>query len=290
MTTSTTNGSGSTGPSPAHDPVPDPGPAARSSGSGGVAHRHPGGGDLAARVQALSEALQFGGNRLPEDADRRARSILERVDERLRLSADHTVVALAGATGSGKSSLLNAIAGLDIATTGARRPTTSAVSACVWGTSSARLLLDWLAVPQRNRTRHESPLDLPGHTATGAGSSLQAQQDDSLAGLVLLDLPDHDSTEVTHRLEVDRLVELVDVFIWVTDPQKYADVALHRRYLAPLAGQDPVTLVVLNHADRLSSEALDVCRADLERLIRADGLATAEVRTTSAVAGRGVDV
>ena len=52
---------------------------------------------------------------------------------------------------------------------------------------------------------------------------------------MLLDLPDHDSTVAAHRLEVDRLVALVDVLVWVLDPQKYADAAIHERYLRPLA-------------------------------------------------------
>ena len=63
-----------------------------------------------------------------------------------------------------------------------------------------------------------------------------------LDGLVLLDLPDHDSTEVGHRLQVDRLVQLVDVLVWVVDPQKYADAALHDRYLSPLAEHADVML------------------------------------------------
>ena len=50
-----------------------------------------------------------------------------------------------------------------------------------------------------------------------------------LAGLVLLDLPDHDSTVAAHRIEVDRLVALVDLLVWVLDPQKYADAAVHER-------------------------------------------------------------
>ena len=54
-------------------------------------------------------------------------------------------------------------------------------------------------------------------------------------GVVLLDLPDHDSTEVSHHLEVDRIVKLADLLVWVLDPQKYADAAVHDRYLAPLA-------------------------------------------------------
>ena len=40
-------------------------------------------------------------------------------------------------------------------------------------------------------------------------------------------------------MEVDRLVQLVDMLIWVVDPQKYADAALHDRYLIPLAPSTP---------------------------------------------------
>ena len=56
---------------------------------------------------------------------------------------------------------------------------------------------------------------------------------DGLQGLVLLDLPDFDSVETAHRLEVDRIVELADALLWVVEPQKYADAALHDRYLRP---------------------------------------------------------
>jgi hypothetical protein len=61
------------------------------------------------------------------------------------------------------------------------------------------------------------------------------REDDACEGVVLLDLPDHDSTEVSHHLEVDRLVQLADLLVWVLDPQKYADAAIHDRYLKPLA-------------------------------------------------------
>lgn len=230
--------------------------------------------DVGERAAALEQALDAGGHRLEPGAARRARALVSKVDERVRLSADHTVVALAGATGSGKSSLFNALAGLDIAAVGARRPTTASAAACVWGAEGADELLEWLGVPRRHRVSQESALD--------AG-------DDALRGLVLLDLPDHDSTEVSHRLEVDRLVELVDVFVWVSDPQKYADAALHRRYLSRLAGHDAVTVVVLNHADRLLPQALETCRRDLERLVAADGLPGVRVIATSATTGAGID-
>jgi GTP-binding protein EngB required for normal cell division len=230
--------------------------------------------DIGERAAALAEALDAGGHRFEPGAAQRARTLLSKLDERLRLSGDHTVVALAGATGSGKSSLFNALAGLDLSTVGARRPTTSTATACVWGADGADPLLDWLEVPRRHQVSSD------GGPAT---------QDDPLHGLVLLDLPDHDSTELAHRLEVDRLVELVDVFVWVTDPQKYADAALHRRYLSRLAGHDAVTLVVLNQADRLAPDAVQACRRDLARLVAADGLRDVDVLTTSVRTGEGLD-
>jgi GTP-binding protein EngB required for normal cell division len=233
----------------------------------------PSASDVAARAAALTEALDIAGHRLDPDTARRGRELTGRVTERMALSGEHTVVALAGATGSGKSSLFNALTRLDIAAVGARRPTTSTASACVYGAENAGPLLEWLGVPTQHRVSHESAL--------GEG-------DERLQGLVLLDLPDHDSTELSHRLEVDRLVELVDVFVWVTDPQKYADAALHRRYLSRLAGHDAVTVVVLNHADRLDPDALETCRRDLERLVAADGLSGVEVIATSATRGDGV--
>ena len=231
--------------------------------------------DVGTRARAVQAALDVGGHRLEEAAVRRARALLAKQEERQRLSGEHTVVALAVATGSGKSSLYNALAGLDLAATGARRPTTATASACVWGGEGADALLDWLGVPRRHRVEPSSELD--------------AGRPDPLRGLVLLDLPDHDSTQVAHRLEVDRLVELVDVFVWVTDPQKYADAALHRRYLSRLAGHDAVTVVVLNQIDRLAPDAVQACRRDLQRLVEADGLRGVHVVVTSATTGQGVD-
>ena len=94
---------------------------------------------------------------------------------------------------------------------------------------------------------------------------------------MLLDLPDHDSVRLEHRLEVDRLVGLVDVLVWVLDPEKYADAAVHDRYLAPLAGHAGVLLVVLNQVDRLDDAAAQACLADLRGLLDGEGLAATPV-------------
>ena len=148
-----------------------------------------------------------------------AHTLVERAGSRLALSRDHTVVALAGSTGSGKSSLFNALARLKLSPVGVRRPTTGVAHACVWGPlEPANRLLDWVGVLPRQRFVRESALD--------------GDDEAALRGLVLLDLPDFDSVERGHRLEVDRLLGLVDQVVWVVDPQKYGDRILHQAYLS----------------------------------------------------------
>lgn len=230
---------------------------------------------MTTQLAALASALDIGTGRFFDPSTTEARQVLDRAGMRLELSLAHTVVALAGATGSGKSTLFNRVSGMDIARVGVRRPTTAQPLACVWGIEGAQPLLDWLEVPDLNRVSRESALEpgVPG----------------GLHGLVLLDLPDHDSTQVAHRQTVDRMVELVDLFVWVMDPQKYADAAVHERYLQTLSAHGAVTVVVLNQADRLGPEDQEACVADLRRLLDDDGLPAAPILPMSAVTGEGVD-
>lgn len=235
-----------------------------------------GGTDTAARVEALQEAVEAARGRLDEELVTDAETTLTRAADRLRLSAGHTVVAIAGATGSGKSSTFNALADLELSSVGVRRPTTSWATACVWGSEGADELLDWLGIPPRHRTMRDSMLDT-------------RKEDNAFDGLVLLDLPDHDSIEVAHHLEVDRLVDLADVLVWVLDPQKYADAAIHDRYLAPLATHAGVVVVVLNHIDTVPEDRRAAMLHDVRRLLEADGLGEVPVHSISARHGTGVD-
>ncbi|MGE5287708.1 MAG: YfjP family GTPase [Micromonosporaceae bacterium] len=236
-------------------------------------------GGLPARLTALARLIQIGAARAGLDGFdlallEEAEELLARAGERLRLSAEHTIVALAGGTGSGKSSLFNALAGADLSPVGVTRPMTNTPHACVWQTEGAGPLLDWLSVPRRYRYGRATALD---------------SGEESLAGLVLLDLPDHDSVVAGSSAEVDRLVGLADLMIWVLDPQKYADAAVHRRYLAPLAGHSAVTTVVLNHADRLTAQEAEECVTDLRRLLESADFRDPRVVVTSARTGRGLD-
>jgi hypothetical protein len=220
---------------------------------------------LPERLAALRTAVDAARGRIDPDVEDRIDAILARVDGRLAFSGEVTIVALAGATGSGKSSLFNALSGTTLAVPGVRRPTTAAAMAAVFGEEQSELL-DWLDVPRR-------------HLVTGA---------DDLYGLILLDLPDHDSTQQSHREIVDRLVELVDQFVWVVDPQKYADAALHDRYLKPLAAHADVMVVALNQIDRVAEGQRAGMIADLRRLLDAEGLADARLVAVSAVGGEGL--
>jgi hypothetical protein len=200
---------------------------------------------LNVRADALGELLGLSRTRISADALAETGELLARIGERRRLSLDHTVVAVAGATGSGKSSLFNALAGRDLSATGVRRPTTARPIACTWQPVGAGGLLDRLGIaPQDRHVRlgHLDAPDLAGATglahcsvgdATGTGEDPGGAQEQSLDGLVLIDLPDHDSAAAGHREQVDSLLRLVDVVIWVLDPEKYADAALHERYLRP---------------------------------------------------------
>jgi energy-coupling factor transporter ATP-binding protein EcfA2 len=235
------------------------------------------GTDIGARIDGLEAAITASRGRLPDPLLDDCQATLDRASSRLWLSADHTVVAIAGATGSGKSSTFNAVAGLELSAVGVRRPTTSWATACVWGADGAEDLLDWLGIPPRHRVMRDSLLDA-------------SSEDDALRGVVLLDLPDHDSTEVSHHLEVDRLVQLADLMVWVLDPQKYADAALHDRYLAPLATHREVMVIVLNHIDVLPPERRASILGDVRRLLDADGLSGVPVIPTSARTGEGMDV
>lgn len=232
--------------------------------------------EIGTRVQGLEQAVDAAEGRVDPAVIDDARNVVDRAAGRLKLSAEHTVVALAGATGSGKSSTFNALAELELSAVGVRRPTTSWATACVWGRDGAEELLEWLGIPSRHQVTRDSML------STG-------KEDNALAGVVLLDLPDHDSTEVSHHLEVDRLVRLADMFVWVLDPQKYADAAIHDRYLAPLASHKDVMMVVLNHIDTVPEARRDGMVADVRRLLDADGLAGVPVLPISARHGWGID-
>lgn len=217
------------------------------------------------RLAALRDALALGTGRIPDARLDPVRELLERSGRRRELSGGHTVVGFFGATGSGKSSLFNAVIGEAVARTHVTRPTTTAPLAAVVQPDGARALLDWLGVRERVE---------PPELATDP--------------LILLDLPDFDSVVPAHRVIAEALAGQVDVLVWVVDPQKYADAILHRDFIRPLGGHGAVTAVVLNQTDLLPTAEVPDVLDSLGGLLAADGLSGAHLVATSARTGEGV--
>jgi GTPase SAR1 family protein len=266
------------------------------------------------RVDRLRSSMEWAKEAIPDHVQATVNATIQRCDERLGLGVDHTVVALAGGTGSGKSTLFNALAGQDFAIPGVARPTTSQASAVVFGTA-ADALLDWLDVAPDRRLTVETVVSSPvanvggeadaavtaggAGTAEGAGTAPierahggtgNAAQTGPMGGLILLDLPDHDSVEPANRQIVDRIVPMADLLLWVVDPQKYADNVLHEEYLRVASDNGQPSLVVLNQVDRLTTaDAWEVAK-DLQRLLEEDGLTHVPVIPVSAKTGQGMDV
>lgn len=224
--------------------------------------------ELTRRLEALTTILEAGEGIVSPGAVERAAATISHATDRLLHGSEFTVAALAGATGSGKSSVFNAIVGEDIAAAGMTRPTTSEARAAVFGDGDAGRLLDWLGIKHRHGVRGPAALD----------------------GLVLIDLPDHDSVQVSHRLAVDHFVDHADLLIWVLDPQKYADQALHERYLSRLATHRDSMAFLLHQADRLPLEEHPTWIDDAERLLTADGIIDPTILVTSTASGQGINL
>lgn len=352
------------------------------SAPGARTAKTPLGTSLTEALDQLQQANRLGQDRLPEEDLERLQATLDRTGSRRSLSAEHTVVGVFGPTGSGKSSLVNALSGTEAARVAARRPTTSEPLALVWGRTGSDELLDWLQVRQRVELPDGAPLIAgvgpeAGHVLTSAapagsrqgnaqaapagqvreglrngysGSTAPANEDGSTAdgspeddsssagtagssapdgpksrgwawgrglfrrrrrasapaapkragesgpgpssspdaGLILLDLPDFDSTALAHRQVVERLTGQVDVLLWVVDPQKYADAALHHGFLRGLAAHESVTLVALSQADRLAPHDLEAVTSSLAGILADEGLRNIAVMPVSARTGQGV--
>lgn len=105
-------------------------------------------------ITALARARDLAAGKLDPDLEGQIDQLLAHLTERSQLGLDATVVAFAGGTGAGKSSLFNLVNDVDIARVSAIRPTTSEALALT--NHDAPTLLDWLGISQRHILR-----DLP---------------------------------------------------------------------------------------------------------------------------------
>jgi predicted GTPase len=202
---------------------------------------------------------------ISSDSRRELAEIVLRARRRLGYVGDVLVVAFAGGTGSGKSSLVNAIVGSPVAVTGAVRPTTDEALA---------------VTPQKNSDQYGqllSELDVAERITSVA-----------LESTILVDLPDFDSVVTSHRHIAESVLPVVDAVVWVVDPEKYADTIIHKEFLANLVPYEDQFIFVLNQADRLGQAVVPVVE-DLEQLLESDGFIEPVVVSTIAH-GQATDI
>lgn len=204
--------------------------------------------DVTDVVEGLDLVVALAEGHLGEEDLRRADQAARQVRHQVAHLGSTLVVALLGGTGTGKSSLLNALANERIAAVGVIRPQTTEPLAWIPVEAEPALeeLLDSLAIERRVTQR-------------------------SLPGVAILDLTDIDSLTKHHRRRVEGLLPDIDVEVWVLDPVKYADIGMHRDLIAPYDGSGRL-LFVLNKIDTLSPEERPLLRRHLVDLLEGEGI------------------
>ncbi|MCB1856999.1 MAG: hypothetical protein KDI63_01925 [Gammaproteobacteria bacterium] len=151
------------------------------------------------------------------------------------------IVAFFGGTGVGKSSLLNRLAGAEIASVGLQRPTSSEVT---------------LYLHQEYRLG-ELPAELP------LEETRVAYHGDNRRRLVAwLDMPDFDSVEERHRELVKLWLPYIDWLVYVVSPGRYLD-DIGWRFLQQ-RGNLHSWLFIINQWDQGSPDQVSHLRARLK--------------------------
>lgn len=184
--------------------------------------------------------------------------VAQRARRRVGSVGEVLAVAFAGGTGSGKSSLINAIVGDIVVRTGVVRPTTDRAVA---------------VVPQETGARYSRFLE-----ELDVGERIES---DALTELILIDLPDLDSTTEGHKHVVESVLPSVDAVVWVFDPEKYSDATIHTEFLEELVAYEGQFVFVLNQSDRIV-DSVPAAVEDLSRLLHEDGFREPAVLSTIA--------
>ncbi len=204
--------------------------------------------DVPELLDAIDLVLARADGVVPADVLTAAERYADDIRQRRGFLGETLVLAIAGGTGTGKSSLVNALAGEIITSVSVLRPHTDEPFAVVPSNPepAVTVLLDTLGIAYR----HEHS----GVTKTA-----------------IIDLPDVDSIADWHRDRVEDLIPRVDGVIWLFDPDKYRDPIVHDEFLAKLAEHKSQFIFALNKIDKLRPDDLQTVRQDLFDTLAADG-------------------
>ena len=144
-------------------------------------------------------------------------------------------VVFLGGTGTGKSTLFNALCGAPLSETGVERPKTYGPILYAPGQCPVESLFPLPGLELCKGTGETGSLK----AATGSAGCLMVlvHSRSEFSHLVLADTPDLDSVEMGNRQTANDLFLLSDVVVFVTSQEKYADEVPHRFLLRILQGQ-----------------------------------------------------
>lgn len=218
---------------------------------------------LAEHLESLSSGSTISsieGDRFQEldrDLGRLSRIIRSYLIPRIRQPAMPLLVVLVGPTGSGKSTLVNTLSGLDVSRTGPLRPTT-------------RGPVVLTSAPYQETYRSIAGLEV----------DVVVGEAPVLAHLAFVDTPDIDSTSTEHRLMTERLMDVADMIVFVTSALRYSDLTPWQVLRRAVSRGTPV-INVLNRVPPQASGAY----ADYRRLLAAEGLGDDLIRIPEQRAG-----
>ncbi|MFZ0493963.1 MAG: dynamin family protein, partial [Acidimicrobiia bacterium] len=229
---------------------------------------------LRASLDALAEQVERFRFELPSEnrsnrlelRDELTRSVRGYLIPRLGDLDGDVVAVVVGSTGSGKSTLVNTLAGKKITPTGALRPTTTAPVVWCHADRADAYRTGFLAAVEPTIVGDEELI---------------------LRGVTLVDAPDFDSVVTEHREVAEDLLAVADLCVFVTSAQRYAD-AVPWEFLEQATRRGVPTMFVVNRlpADGRDGIVNDYRRHLAERGIVHGGVTLIEIEEQATVDGR----
>ncbi|MGW4642587.1 AAA family ATPase [Sphaerisporangium sp. NPDC004334] len=196
---------------------------------------------------------------------------------RVHMSTAPALIAVAGSTGAGKSTLVNTLAAAKVSATGVRRPTTGTpVLVCHPDDG------EWFAKGDvlSGLVRLDRPA--PG---SGLDSLVLATSERLPPATALLDTPDIDSVVETHHEVAQRMMDAADLWIFVTTATRYADAPAWN--LLRLAKERGARMAIV--LSRVPPKSRDVIDKHFARMLQEYGLGEIDrfvVNEVAVTAGR----
>ncbi|RPJ05919.1 MAG: hypothetical protein EHM36_07650, partial [Deltaproteobacteria bacterium] len=159
-------------------------------------------------------------------------------------------VLFIGGTGTGKSTLFNALCEEALSETGLERPKTSGPVAYVH--QHTLVEKDFPLQPMRIRRLAFEKSVSKSHAGVPGELLVLEHLREGLSHLALVDMPDLDSLEIANREMVEDLYLLSDVIVFVTSQEKYAD-EVPFQFLARIHRQAKPCFLLLNKANGRST-------------------------------------